>query len=588
MIAVQHMRSRHSFHSSRIVFRAACGLIAVGLLLVTAPAVQAAVTWDGGDESPWWFAPDNWNDDAAMTVPPLKATELGGTAAAGDYNEDGVNDAADYTVWRDAKEAGSMTLPNRDPGKNDGVDPVDEGDYTYWRDNFGAVETIAFDYYVDDTSDATINGTMTGVSSVIYDPSSTDPNWDTTSNASYWDNGPPNPLDPITFFGPQKIWRLYLGRAPGVDDGEDPPTMPLLNSTLTIRGDITSPENPVGDARWQLGRNSGLADVPVTGTIIHEGGVITNNFGDIDLGSSDTNLPEAFGNGTWDYRGGSLEQGLGHGTGDGTTRFRLSGGGSSSAGGIGTFIMHNPGDEAGGHVRVRELLSASFGGQGVNNPDGVERGVAIFEFHLENGGTRPFQIKDNMLLANGQNCQVTGCAQPSAYRSSRLRLVLDEAPALDGGVPENLGLFDIDSDNDGFGFLGFPDDDENGLGITFSDADAVDPLDPSAVYDNLLDGTDLTAVADNIVTADFGGDTYRWRIFYNGNIVWSDQDNSIVSDVEAPGDCTATFSCTDIVLVGLDVIPGGAGAIAGVVPEPSSALLALLAGFGLVFLRRRS
>jgi dextranase len=53
-------------------------------------------------------------------------------ALNGDYNQDGVIDAADYTVWRDAMAAGSTTLPN-DPTPG----TVDESDFEYWRVHFG-------------------------------------------------------------------------------------------------------------------------------------------------------------------------------------------------------------------------------------------------------------------------------------------------------------------------------------------------------------------------------------------------------------------------------------------------------------------
>jgi len=53
----------------------------------------------------------------------------------GDYNENGVVDAADYTVWRDALELGTvMDLPNRDPA-NTGL--ISEADFISWRNNFG-------------------------------------------------------------------------------------------------------------------------------------------------------------------------------------------------------------------------------------------------------------------------------------------------------------------------------------------------------------------------------------------------------------------------------------------------------------------
>ena len=52
--------------------------------------------------------------------------------AEGDYNFDGVVDAADFTVWRDAE--GSTTVAEPD-GNGDGV--VDMLDYNLWKSNFG-------------------------------------------------------------------------------------------------------------------------------------------------------------------------------------------------------------------------------------------------------------------------------------------------------------------------------------------------------------------------------------------------------------------------------------------------------------------
>jgi hypothetical protein len=67
---------------------------------------------------------------------PLRADEfafsfsLVGGDAAGDYNENGVVDAADYVVWRNSFP-GTTSLPNDDtPG-------VGQDDYTRWRQNFG-------------------------------------------------------------------------------------------------------------------------------------------------------------------------------------------------------------------------------------------------------------------------------------------------------------------------------------------------------------------------------------------------------------------------------------------------------------------
>ena len=53
----------------------------------------------------------------------------------GDYNEDDVVDAADYTVWRDHLGT-AFDLPNRDP---DNSGNISQDDYDSWKGNFGAV-----------------------------------------------------------------------------------------------------------------------------------------------------------------------------------------------------------------------------------------------------------------------------------------------------------------------------------------------------------------------------------------------------------------------------------------------------------------
>lgn len=64
-----------------------------------------------------------WIDSAGLFLEPI----LGG-----DYNGDGVVDAADYTVWRDAVSSGATLLNDPTPGT------VDETDREYWLANFGS------------------------------------------------------------------------------------------------------------------------------------------------------------------------------------------------------------------------------------------------------------------------------------------------------------------------------------------------------------------------------------------------------------------------------------------------------------------
>ena len=57
---------------------------------------------------------------------------------AGDYNNDGTVDAADYTVWRDTLGSTTDLRANGDnTGASQGV--IDEADYAVWKANFGAV-----------------------------------------------------------------------------------------------------------------------------------------------------------------------------------------------------------------------------------------------------------------------------------------------------------------------------------------------------------------------------------------------------------------------------------------------------------------
>jgi hypothetical protein len=65
---------------------------------------------------------------------PIAAGDVGTPAGvAGDYNNNGIVDAADYTVWRDHLGQ-TFSLPNRDAG-NSGA--VNASDYSYWVSHFG-------------------------------------------------------------------------------------------------------------------------------------------------------------------------------------------------------------------------------------------------------------------------------------------------------------------------------------------------------------------------------------------------------------------------------------------------------------------
>lgn len=57
------------------------------------------------------------------------------SALIGDYNQNGVVDAADYTIWRNRVGQPANSLPNRDPNNGGNIGP---DDYASWKANFGA------------------------------------------------------------------------------------------------------------------------------------------------------------------------------------------------------------------------------------------------------------------------------------------------------------------------------------------------------------------------------------------------------------------------------------------------------------------
>jgi len=316
---------------------------------------------------------------------------------------------------------------------------------------------------------------------VVYDPSA-DPNF-ASAGALPFPSG----------YGPQVIDQLNISRDT------------TLTNLLTIKGDLDLLAN------LTIGRSSGVAGMATTGILVQKAGVVRLNHDSVDVGMSDLANP-GFGHGTYDYRGGILEVAQESGIG-----IRLSNGTTAGPGGRGRFIMHNP--ASGGYVRTHDFNVVAFGGAGANNPDGINTGVGIVEFHFENGRTRPIQVDRDLIINNGLDEDGMG------VRSARLELVLNAAPSVNGsGVPQNLGLFDVDFDDDPelSGIIGV-----GSLGTVFSNASA------TAQY---TEGSMLSAV--------FGNTTYRWTISYTGNITWSDVSNSVVASIAGAG------SGTDVVLMG--------------------------------------
>jgi hypothetical protein len=456
---------------------------------------------------------------------------------------------------------------------------------------------------ITDTQINVGTASLPGGEGVVYDPTN-DPSFSAiaANPANY-----PFPAG----FGPQVIRELYIGRAqtvPGPSATSVP--APQAPNVLTIKGDLELTDTMI------VGRSSTESGKPGDGRINQLSGTVKVNNFNLDIAGTDTSATAVtnYGNGVYDYRGGILEVELANQNGG----IRLSpSSGTVGAGGVARFIQRNPGTP--GYVRTYDFNVASGSGATARLANGTSTGVGIVEFHSAGTtGTRPIQVGRNLIINNGAPTTPAG-----AVRSSRLELVLDSAPVVDGnGVPQNLGLFDTDFDKTDVDavlqapIIGNDTTGSGDLGDFFSNAGN------TAVYGQ-----------DSFVSATFNGSTYNWKISYTGNIIWTDPNASAVTSISGTG-------AADVVLIGFSSVivpqgvpgdynnngvvdaadyvlwrkggqlqnevdnPGtvnaadytawrtrfgntsGSGLSAGAVPEPSAILLIVAGLFGLVASRR--
>jgi hypothetical protein len=344
---------------------------------------------------------------------------------------------------------------------------------------------------------------------VVFDPAN-DPNFAAASGLNF-------PLN----FGPQIINGLFMSR--GTTE----------STLLTIKGDLAF-RDPI-----HVGSGSGVRGAATNAMIVQESGLVRVPLDDLVLATTNTSTLGR-GNGTYVYRGGSLEVAQDAGNGISlsvSSNANASDGQKLGPGGVGKFVVHNPSTP--GHIRTYSLTTAAFAGfdEGIpNNPndsefnpaydaDGDTTGVGIFEFHYANGGTRPIQVNDDMILNNGVDRNTKGT------RSSRLDLILDEAPCDGAGcVPGNIGLFDVGFDGNG-SLLGSGDLNDDG---NFSNDRVFSSIDKATQY---REGVTVSAM--------FGSTQYNWTISYAGDINWANANDSTISSITGAG------TGNDIVLIGL-------------------------------------
>jgi hypothetical protein len=395
-----------------------------------------------------------------------------------------------------------------------------------------------------DTDIVISTDTLPGGEGIVFDPSNNDPNFANAINLQSTLPAGNGPQYSGTTYTGYIIQQLYVGRSQGTAPASQP-----RNSMVTIKGDLTAMNNII------IGRSSGTRDVAVNASIVQKAGVLSTT-GTFDLAQTDPPGSTGFagyGNGTYDYQGGSLNVTGGTGT-------RLSGGSVTvfpadglpvGAGGIAKMIIHNPATS--GFVRTTNLVFNSFtgvpastdAGKTNQDPDGVTKGVGIAEFHYANGGVRPIEVAQTLTINNGRTDPgaTPATTDTNGVRSARLGLVLDSAPTVTAGVPQNLPLIVVDySTSDFFTGAVTGSGDANGDLIYnndrfFSNEFAVDPLAPSAEF-----------TQGSVVSAVLGSTKYNWTISYSGLVTFQGGDAGADSSAIASIASTGGLS---VVLMGL-------------------------------------
>lgn len=94
--------------------------------------------WTSDLSASWAQSPNAGSTWTGLTIHPPQFRVVSGLTSLGDYNGNGVVDAADYTVWRDT--LGSTTDLRAD-GNSAGqsANIIDQDDYVFWQQNFGRV-----------------------------------------------------------------------------------------------------------------------------------------------------------------------------------------------------------------------------------------------------------------------------------------------------------------------------------------------------------------------------------------------------------------------------------------------------------------
>lgn len=308
-------------------------------------------------------------------------------------------------------------------------------------------------------------------------------------------------------------------------------------STTSAAGKLTVKSGTLtvkGTTGLIIGRlQSGNTDPNEQAALVVTGGTVTLTAGSIDMSSSNSSATPVSPsqNNTLDYtNGGTINATAKNGSGLRMDPVAIAAGSTFNS----TLVLRHV---AGGAGSIN-FASVIFGAN--STTAGVANNTA--EFHYGGGGVSTVNVGNG---SAGNSLKVANITTSGGGTvNSYLSLILDEAPGLTGdGRAPDLALFKLDDSLTG----------------TTANTQGVNTTDATKEF-KALDGTPLTEGA--VVSASFGGQTYNWNLYYDGNAGGST--------------ITGVGTGNDVVLIGLP---------AAAVPEPTA--VGVIAMGGLMAMRRR-
>jgi hypothetical protein len=366
---------------------------------------------------------------------------------------------------------------------------------------------------------------------VVFDPDN-DANYQ--ANTSYTFGGGTSTATAQQFVN---IPQLYLSGGSGSTNGAIAGKLTVKSGTLTISGGSTG----LGIGRPQI-TNSNSSE---QAALVVVGGTVTTTAsnGDIALSTSQTNsTPLTLSqNNTLDYTN----------TGTITAVSKPGGGLRFAPAAVATnFTFTNTAIIRHSATGTGSLNFASVSIAGNNASTGITNNTV--EFHYGGGNVSTVNVGVSGTAGNSLKITNGTASTGGGAINSYLKLVLDEAPTqtIDGRV-QDLGLFKLDDSVTG----------------TTANTAGVSTTDASKEFKDIL-GNALTE--GSVISADFGGNTYSWKIYYDGNI-----GGSAITGPDAGAG-------NDVVLIG-QAYP----LVTPPTPEPASLGMLALGGLALLARRRR-